>query len=108
MQIIKKTWGEERWLVNDEFCCKEIYIKENWKCSLHYHKIKDELFYIISGKIIMECNYKSQTMLPGNWIRIKPNEIHRFTGLMDSLILESSTHHDENDSYRLEYSKYLQ
>ncbi len=39
-------------------------------------------------------------MEPGDTQRIKPYEKHRFTGLENSRMLEISTHHEEDDSYR--------
>ena len=51
-----------------------------------------------------ELSGKKIIMGPGASQRIKPNDVHRFSGLEDSEILEISTHHDENDSYRIELS----
>lgn len=36
----------------------------------------------------------------GDAILIKPNQKHRFIGLTDAEIIEFSTHHEEEDSYR--------
>jgi mannose-6-phosphate isomerase-like protein (cupin superfamily) len=104
MEIVKKVWGEEHWLANDDFCCKELILKEDYRCSLHYHKNKDELFYVISGKVLIELNDIKEILIEGDWIRVKPYDKHRFTGLIDSVILESSTHHEDGDSYRIEPS----
>lgn len=45
-----------------------------------------------------------ELMLPGDFIRIVPGVSHRFSGLEDSVIIESSTHHEDSDSYREEES----
>jgi len=71
---------------------------------MHYHEKKDETFYILKGKILMEINNKKHVMLPGHSILINPKTKHRFTGLEDSEIIEFSTHHDDSDSYREELS----
>ena len=102
--VYPKVWGEERWLANEDYCGKLLILKNGYRCSLHYHKNKDETFYIIKGKILLELSGKKIIMGPGASQRIKPNEVHRFSGLEDSEILEISTHHDENDSYRIELS----
>jgi mannose-6-phosphate isomerase-like protein (cupin superfamily) len=108
MNIVKKVWGEEHWLVNDDFCCKELILEEDYRCSLHFHKNKDELFYVISGKILLEIDGESKVLLAGDWERVKPYQQHRFTGLIESVILEASTHHEDEDSYRLSESGKVQ
>ena len=104
MQIVKKVWGEERWLANADFCCKELILERGFRCSLHYHKKKDELFYVLEGQVLLEINGEEHVLSPGAWYRVYPNDIHRFNGWARSLILESSTHHEDEDSYRIEPS----
>lgn len=104
MKIVPKVWGEEHWVVNsDKYCGKKLVLKKGYRCSIHHHKIKDETFYIIKGRVLMElgenCEEK-KIMKPGDSIHIKPNLWHRFTGLEDSEIIEFSTKHMEEDSYR--------
>jgi len=101
MEIVEKVWGNEVWVVNNElYCFKRLTLKKNYQCSLHCHKIKDETFIIEEGEVTMECDDKNITMRSGDKIRIKPNEYHRFTGITDSVILEISTTHSDEDSYR--------
>ncbi len=101
---VPKEWGEEHWIVNKEYCGKKLILKKNRRCSMHSHKKKDEVFYIQSGKVLLEMNDEKHTLLPGDFIHIIPNTPHRFTGLLDSEIIEFSTTHDEADSYRSEFS----
>lgn len=52
MKYVPKGWGGERWIVNNKkYCGKILYFMRGLKCSLHYHKIKDETFYVQKGKI---------------------------------------------------------
>ena len=104
IKIVPKEWGEERWIVNRDYCGKLLILKQGFRCSLHYHKIKDETFYINKGKVLMECAGQTLIMKPGDALLIEPNMKHRFTGLEDSEILEFSTHHEDSDSYRDEVS----
>jgi mannose-6-phosphate isomerase-like protein (cupin superfamily) len=104
LEVHKKEWGEEHWLANGDFCCKELILNEGYRCSLHFHKNKDELFYVVKGKVLLELAGDRIVLLPGLWARVKPNEPHRFSGILDSIIIESSTHHEECDSYRIEPS----
>lgn len=102
MKIVKKVWGEERWLVNREYCGKILILKKDYRCSLHHHKNKDETFYVNKGKVLMEVGDKKCVMVPGDVQLIEPGTLHRFTGIEDSEIIEFSTHHKDSDSYRKE------
>ena len=54
MKHVDKGWGWERWIVNSEkYCGKLLFFNKNKKCSWHYHKIKDEVFYVQSGRMIV-------------------------------------------------------
>ena len=102
-KTVPKVWGEEIWMVNTkEYCGKKLILRKGMRCSLHYHKKKDETFYIQSGKVLMEYGDSERVMFSDESIRIKPEVRHRFSGLEDSLIIELSTHHNEADSYRVE------
>jgi len=104
MRIVPKVWGEEYWIANsDKYCGKKLVLKKGFRCSIHHHKIKDETFYIQSGKVLVERGEdakEKKIMLPGESVHIEPNLLHRFTGLEDSEIFEFSTKHMEEDSYR--------
>jgi quercetin dioxygenase-like cupin family protein len=102
---IDKVWGYEEEIVNtSEYCGKFLYLDKGKRSSLHFHKIKDETFYILSGKVLMEVEGNEKVMIEGDSIRIMPGQKHRFSGLNDSVIIEFSTHHEEDDSYRDELS----
>lgn len=102
---VSKVWGYERWLENnDRYCCKLLSLNKGYQCSLHFHKAKDETFLVIKGHIRLEVGDKVLHLHSGNFMRIPPGTIHRFRGIEDSLIIETSTHHEESDSHRLEES----
>jgi len=103
---VQKEWGYEKWIVNTEkYCGKLLYLKKGKRCSLHHHAFKDETFYVLNGKVIMEIgiiiDMKEKIMVAGDSQRIKPNTDHRFNGLEESAIIEFSTHHEDGDSYRM-------
>ena len=104
MKIVKKVWGEEHWIVNRGYCGKKLVLNKGFRCSLHHHKKKDETFYVIKGKVLMEHDGKKQIMVPGNLVHIAPGCLHRFSGLENSEIIEFSSHHEDSDSYRDELS----
>jgi len=109
--IVEKVWGEEVWLYNGEpcgvnLCGKLLKLKQDHYCSLHCHKKKFEVFWLMSGKVkmIIQKADESQThtwiMNPGDSQVIPIGMFHSFSGVVDSILVEFSTHHEENDSYR--------
>ena len=98
--IYPKEWGSEHWIVNRGYCGKKLVLFRGYRCSVHHHRIKDETFYVIKGRVLMDVNGLQKILLPGDKQHIAVGDIHRFTGLEDSEIIEFSTHHREDDSYR--------
>ena len=109
MYIVSKKWGQERWIRNDEkYCMKELLVIPGFRCSLHMHKIKTETFYVVSGMVKMFVQSgdkpKEVVMCPGQTVHIEPGCYHRFESVCPSILLECSTQHFEDDSYRREPS----
>ena len=108
IHIQPKGWGEEHWIHNGEdYCGKKMFLKKGKRCSLHFHVLKHETFYISKGKVQMEFVHKDGKketfeMNRGDTCEISPGLMHRFTGLEDSEMFEFSTQHFETDSYRVE------
>jgi len=107
----KKSWGSETWLCNNNLYCGKLLNVERGKwCSYHFHKLKDETFYVLHGWVLLEYSLPGkpgrilQYLKEGESIRIQPFTPHRFIGFVDSVIIEISTQHFEEDSYRLEPS----
>lgn len=115
IKIVPKGWGEERWLHNDELYCGKILVLNQGKCcSLHYHKLKTETFYLASGSLEMELTdlehaqldppqiLERFTMNQGDALLLEPGMVHRFTGLAEvTEIFEFSTQHFDSDSHRI-------
>lgn len=110
-----KAWGLEEWLVNsDLYCAKLLWISPNWMCSLHYHPKKSETMICIDGLVRVEYylpdGARRDTILIG-WrrdvINLPTGTPHRFWAMEDEggLLLEVSTHHDDEDVVRLEPSQ---
>ena len=99
---VEKVWGYELWLANTElYCGKILHLEKDHFCSYHYHKIKDETFYVLKGLVRFYISSNYITVGPGLSIHISSREIHSFCGLETSDIIEISTHHSDDDSYRL-------
>jgi mannose-6-phosphate isomerase-like protein (cupin superfamily) len=134
-KFVKKSWGWELWFANvqevvglplDEtmvqqtrkidYCGKMLCVTYgNWssKGKFHYHKIKDETFFVIDGKLELEY-FDENLSLPVQVI-LKENESfrvpagmkHRFTSYMKigCIFIEVSTFHSDDDSYRCQWDK---
>jgi len=109
MTHVDKGWGWERWIVNkEEYCGKLLYFEKGKRCSWHHHKIKDEVFYLQSGKMIVKFSddeglESAQEMLlqPGQNFYVYPGLKHQMIALEDSELFEFSTEHFDEDSYRI-------
>lgn len=124
VELHQKGWGYENWMANCElYCGKLLVVYRNLSCSVHYHKIKDETFYLQDGLILMRVWEESTIeamkerasklfplqrgneflMHPGDRLVLPPNTPHQFTGVdPKSTIIEISTQHFEDDSYRIQ------
>ncbi len=117
MKHVDKSWGWEKWFANtDDYCGKELFVKRGrWssKGRYHYHKIKDETFYIIKGtlklKVFLEGNDFPTTFVlnKGDSYRVKPGIRHKFTAMpfMGCYFIEASTTHRDDDSYRCSWDE---
>ena len=109
IKYVKKGWGYEKWIVNkEEYCGKLLYFQKGKSCSWHYHKQKDEVFYLQSGRMIVRYGeddnpeYAEELMLmPGQNFYIYPGLRHQMTALEDSELFEFSTQHFDIDSFRV-------
>lgn len=107
---VQKGWGYELWITNtDKYCGKLLYFKKGKKCSWHYHKVKDEVFYVQSGKIELTfglSNEKKDASIlileQGDSFHVPVGLRHQMLGLEDTELFEFSTLHSEEDSIRVE------
>ena len=110
LHIVPKGWGFEKWIVNNEkYCGKILYMVKDRKCSWHYHKIKDETFYVQSGKLLLYYGWHEEKHLstsvvlePGDHFHIPVGLKHQMVAIQDTELFEFSTQHLDEDSYRIE------
>jgi mannose-6-phosphate isomerase-like protein (cupin superfamily) len=109
VHIEPKGWGREVWIANNElYCGKILEIRKGKRCSLHYHSLKTETFYLRSGHIKLRLKESADSeiveeheLLPGDCMDVNPGLVHQMEALEDSELFEFSTQHFESDSYRL-------
>ena len=71
---VEKGWGYEKWIVNcKEYCGKLLYFHKGKKCSWHYHVLKDEVFYIQSGRVLLKYG-ESDSSAEATDIILQPGE----------------------------------
>lgn len=103
---VEKGSGYEIWIANSaQYCGKLLIVKAGHRGSKHYHKEKDETFYVLQGRVVMEAYDGMDLMHTNGVLRIKPGTVHRFSNIdLDRLaiILEVSTQHFDEDTYRVE------
>lgn len=127
VEFHRKGWGFEQWLANSNlYCGKLLVVHKDLRCSIHFHKLKDETFYIQDGIIIMRVweddsslwatgplafleefpnrEHGSEFLMEkGDRLVIPPLTPHQFIGVdAQSTIIEISTEHFEDDSYRIQ------
>ena len=113
---VPKLWGSETWIVNNsKYCGKILTLTHGYQCSLHYHPIKEETFYVLRGKVILEVREDGRTseivvLHPGECYHLLPNTPHRFRAMEydGAEILEVSTPHDDGDVVRIEDSRKIE
>ena len=109
MHFVPKGWGFEKWIVNnDEYCGKLLYFVKGKRCSWHYHKLKDEVFYIQSGRVMILFSddddiktAKHLLMEKGDRFHVYRGLRHQIVALEDTELFEFSTQHFDSDSHRV-------
>jgi len=112
-----KWWVEEKGIFaqiayNEEIRHLAFFeLKNGFYRGSHFHKQKEETFYVISGRIRaifrdMETpgEEEEHILVKGDRIRVKTNCGHIFYGLEDVLVVEYSPQvYDKNDTYPVDF-----
>lgn len=104
---VDKPWGFELiYASTDRYVGKVLFIRAGEQLSLQFHRRKDEVIYIHSGRIELEVGEPGRTpdvevVGPGHAFRFAPGTVHRWRALEDAFVLEVSTP-ELNDVVRLE------
>lgn len=107
---VEKGWGYEIiWATNDQYCGKiMVFSKAGSKMSMHFHKVKDESWFVNSGQFKLiwldtkTAKYHEQLLKEGDVWRNAPLVPHQLIALQDeSMIFEVSTPDSVDDNYRI-------
>lgn len=107
MEETKKIWGKEVIIVNcNKYCGKLLVLNMGAESSIHYHKEKQETFCCLEGEAGLTIEDSNHVLTPLSQPKtIYPGQQHQFIGIISSVIIEISTHHDDSDVVRLTSSK---
>jgi mannose-6-phosphate isomerase len=104
----ERPWGSEFLigLVSNKFSVKRLKIKAGNKGGLQYHRLKDEVAIIISGKMLIRYDLgdhvlREKIVEAGEVVHFPPGLVHQEEAISDCEIIEASTPHF-NDRVRVE------
>ena len=107
---VDKGWGYELiWATNDKYCGKiMIFEKIGSKFSMHFHKEKDETWFVAIGKFIVrwidtkDATIFEKELKEGDTWHNPPLQPHQLEALEPmSSVTEVSTPDSVEDNYRL-------
>jgi mannose-6-phosphate isomerase len=107
VERVEKPWGHELlYACTDRYMGKVLFVRGGEQLSLQFHRHKDEVIYIHSGRIELEVGEPGRTpdvevVGPGHAFRFTPGTVHRMRALEDTFVLEVSTP-ERDDVVRLE------
>lgn len=96
-KTIDKYWGAEDWImVTKDYAFKKLLINKGKILLNHYHKIKEETFYVSDGIGIITINGVKYNVKSGDSFHIPPGTRHSIKGITDLTIFEASTPYMED------------
>jgi mannose-6-phosphate isomerase len=105
---VDKPWGWELiWAETDRYVGKVLFVRAGESLSLQFHRVKDEAWYVQSGRAKIELGKVGEAVLSEEivaapaYFRFEPGTVHRVTALDDTAIVEVSTP-ELDDVVRLE------
>jgi mannose-6-phosphate isomerase-like protein (cupin superfamily) len=109
VNVVSKGWGREIWIANNErYCGKILEIRKGKRCSLHFHKLKTETFYLRVGRLRVRIMRSPEAataeefeLHAGDCMDVPLRTVHQMEALEDSELFEFSTQHFDSDSHRL-------
>jgi mannose-6-phosphate isomerase-like protein (cupin superfamily) len=97
---IEKPWGWELvWAEAEDYIGKILFVKAGGSLSLQFHRVKDESWYVQSGRAELQLGEPGDAVLntevvgPGMCFRYRPGTVHRLRAIEDTTIFEVSTPH---------------
>lgn len=106
--FVEKGWGSELiWATNDKYCGKLMRFNKGAKFSCHFHAVKDESWYVLTGKfnLLLICTKTAEMRIEelneGDTWRNEPLLPHQLICIEAGTIIEVSTPDSVEDNYRV-------
>src|SRR5712692_3266783 len=92
VHIEPKGWGREVWIANNPlYCGKILEISKGKRCSLHYHKLKTESFFLRKGRLMIRVKESPDAdvieefeLHEGQCMDVPPGLVHQMEALEDA------------------------
>jgi len=109
MGHVDKGWGSEYIFAStDKYCGKLLKFNTGAKFSMHFHAQKDESWYVLSGKFVVEHIDTTTADVHGKYLNAgdvwhnPPLLPHRLICVEAGTIIEVSTPDSVEDNYRVQ------
>ena len=106
--FVKKGWGSELiWATNDKYCGKFLRFDFGGKFSMHFHREKEETWYVLSGQFEVhwidtkDATVHVEELNEGDVWHNPPLVPHQVFCLEEGTLLEVSTPDSVEDNYRV-------
>lgn len=106
--FVEKGWGHEFiFATNDKYCGKILKFNKDAKFSMHFHSVKDETWFVLSGKFLVKyidtsnAQMYEQELNPNDVWRNLPMFPHQVICLEEGIIIEVSTPDSVEDNFRI-------
>ena len=106
--LVPKGWGSEFiWATNDKYCGKFMNFEKGCKFSMHFHKEKEETWYVQSGRFIVRwidtanAELHEQELNVGSVWHNTPCMPHQLECIEEGTVIEVSTPDSVEDNYRV-------
>ena len=106
--FVKKGWGHELiWATNDKYCGKMMKFNKGAKFSMHFHREKEETWYILDGVFdvhwinTLNADTITTRLKAGETWHNEPLSPHQVECIEEGTIIEVSTPDSVEDNYRV-------
>ena len=106
--LVPKGWGSEYiWATNDRYCGKFMNFNAGARFSMHFHRDKEETWYVQSGRFIVRwidtvtAELHEKELRDGMIWHNEPCKPHQLECIEAGTVLEVSTPDSVEDNYRV-------
>ena len=106
--FVEKGWGQELiWATNDKYCGKLLKFNKGAKFSMHFHREKDETWYVLDGTFDLltvnteDASVQKTRLNQGDVWHNPPLLPHQVICVNEGTLIEVSTPDSVEDNYRI-------